>query len=337
MRLKKKIISMFMVMVMITMMNGINYKVYGDNLSVTVEPNAATYDSVRATPQPLTAVTTGGEGSYTYQWYRSGGPNGVKDLIAGATKDSYTPQLESGDVYYFVTVTDKSGKQVTSQPIKVRTAPTAPRAKEISAIVRNKSLSAVIKLSSDYKLGKGFGVLVVKGDEQPTDPGANGLLWNFKMILNEDGKYESDIYLSQLEREVNYKIYTCTYDYYYNDYNPTYSDMVSSFAFTIDKLQNPLEIKGKKVNIKYKKLKKKAKSLDSTKAIDFIQNGEGDLTFTKVSGDKKIAVNKKNGKITVKKGLAKGSYHVKIKVKANGNKDYKESEWKSATVKIKIK
>lgn len=43
-----------------------------------------------------------------------------------------------------------------------------------------------------------------------------------------------------------------------------------------------------------------------------------------------------NGKITIKKGLKKGTYKIKVKVTAAGNKSYK-SAVKTVTVKIVVK
>ena len=38
----------------------------------------------------------------------------------------------------------------------------------------------------------------------------------------------------------------------------------------------------------------------------------------------------------MKKGLKKGTYKVKVKVKAAGNANYKASAWKTVTFKIKV-
>ena len=53
----------------------------------------------------------------------------------------------------------------------------------------------------------------------------------------------------------------------------------------------------------------------------------GDVTFKKVSGDKKITV-AKNGKVTVKKGLKKGTYTLKVKVTGK--------TVKTTTAKVKV-
>ena len=52
---------------------------------------------------------------------------------------------------------------------------------------------------------------------------------------------------------------------------------------------------------------------------------------------KKITINARSGRVTVKKGLKKGTYRVKVKVMAAGNENYDPSAWKTATVRIRIK
>lgn len=61
----------------------------------------------------------------------------------------------------------------------------------------------------------------------------------------------------------------------------------------------------------------------------------GTLSY-KVSGNKKITVNKKTGKITIQKGLKKKTYTIKIKVTAAGNDTYLKGS-KTVTVKIIVK
>ena len=60
------------------------------------------------------------------------------------------------------------------------------------------------------------------------------------------------------------------------------------------------------------------------------------MRFKKLSGNKAITVNKKTGKITVKKGLKKGTYKVKIRVTAKASANYNAGK-KTVTVKIKVK
>ena len=98
--------------------------------------------------------------------------------------------------------------------------------------------------------------------------------------------------------------------------------------FTISKAKN------NKGNLKYTfvsavkaaALKKGSKKVQCITA----KNNKGNLKYTFVSAVKgkksfkaKFAVNKNTGKITVKKGTAKGTYTIKVKVTAKGNTNYK--------------
>ena len=108
-------------------------------------------------------------------------------------------------------------------------------------------------------------------------------------------------------------------------------------TFTISKAANPLTVKAKTAKVKFSAVKKKAQTLAVSKVITFSKKGQGTLTYAKSSGNKKITINKKTGKVTVAKGLKKGTYKVKIKVKAAGNANYKASAYKTVTFKITIK
>ena len=104
------------------------------------------------------------------------------------------------------------------------------------------------------------------------------------------------------------------------------------------KLKNTLTVKGKTVKLKASKLKKKALKVKRAKAIT-LGKAQGTVRF-KLSSVRKAKFKKyfklaENGKLTVKKGLKKGAYTLKIKVKAAGNAKYKALT-KTATVKIKV-
>ena len=111
----------------------------------------------------------------------------------------------------------------------------------------------------------------------------------------------------------------------------------TSAKYTINKAANPLAVKAKTAKVKYSTLKKKAQTLAVTKVVTFSKKGQGTMTYAKASGNKKITINKKTGKVTVKKGLKKGTYKVKVKIKANGNTNYKASAYKTVTFKIIVK
>ena len=60
------------------------------------------------------------------------------------------------------------------------------------------------------------------------------------------------------------------------------------------------------------------------------------MTYSKLSGNKKVSIKKKTGNITIKKGLKKGTYKIRVKVKAAGNSLYKSAS-KTAALKIRVK
>ena len=111
----------------------------------------------------------------------------------------------------------------------------------------------------------------------------------------------------------------------------------ASKSFAINKAPNPLTVKAKTAKVKYSKVKKKAQSLAVTKVIAFAKKGQGTMSYTKSSGNKKITINKTTGKVTVKKGLKKGKYKVKVKIGAAGTVNYGASAIKTVTFTIRIK
>lgn len=108
-------------------------------------------------------------------------------------------------------------------------------------------------------------------------------------------------------------------------------------TFVISKAANKLAVKGLTATVKRSAVKKKAQYLAVSKVLKFTNVGQGTRSYVKVSGNKKILINKTTGKVTVKKGLKKGTYAVKVKVKATGTSNYKASAWKTVTFKIKVK
>ncbi len=107
---------------------------------------------------------------------------------------------------------------------------------------------------------------------------------------------------------------------------------------------NPLTMKPKTAAVRYSKLKKKSQTLAVTKVISFTKDAKDKKTYTLSSASKGsksyrkyFRINKTTGKVTVKNGLKKGTYKVKVKVKALGNKKYKASALKTVTFRVKVK
>ena len=107
----------------------------------------------------------------------------------------------------------------------------------------------------------------------------------------------------------------------------------------VAKAKNPITFAKKTATVKYGKLKK----AKQTVAIKRATKAQGAVTYSiakAVKGNKsfkaKFSINKKTGKITVKKGTAKGTYKVTVKAKAAGNACYKSGS-KKAVITIKVK
>lgn len=93
--------------------------------------------------------------------------------------------------------------------------------------------------------------------------------------------------------------------------------------------ENPMIAKGKTVKAKVGK----AKKFSAKKAFS-VKDAAGTVTYSKVKGSKYVKV-AKNGKVTVKKGIKKGAYKVKVMVNASGNNEYVAgSQEVTLTVKV---
>ena len=114
-----------------------------------------------------------------------------------------------------------------------------------------------------------------------------------------------------------------------------YYEGTKTLTFKINKAKNPLTVKVKTATVKFAALKKKNQTVKRSKVLAVSKN-QGKVTYVKAGGNNKITINKTTGKVTVKKGLKKGTYKVKVKVKAAGTKNYKALT-KTVTFKIIVK
>jgi hypothetical protein len=109
----------------------------------------------------------------------------------------------------------------------------------------------------------------------------------------------------------------------------------------VQRKDNTLSVKGKKPSLKYNNLKKKKQTIKLKNAIT-IKAAKGTVTYKVVKAVrgkknyKKYFKIAKNGNITVKKGLKKGTYKVTVDVTATGDKDYSAAT-KTAVISIKVK
>jgi len=92
----------------------------------------------------------------------------------------------------------------------------------------------------------------------------------------------------------------------------------------------------KKLTPGTKKLKaSRLKKKKQTYQLKAVINGKGKVTFKKLSGNKKIKISKA-GKVTVKKGLKKGTYKVEVQVSIAAAGNYTAAS-AVRTIKIKVK
>lgn len=96
-----------------------------------------------------------------------------------------------------------------------------------------------------------------------------------------------------------------------------------------------LKASGKTASVKSSALKKKKKTLKRSAVIS-ISSAAGQVTYVKTSGNKKISINKNTGKVTIKKGLKKGKYKVKVIVQDAGNENY-EASAVNVTFTVRVK
>ncbi len=115
-------------------------------------------------------------------------------------------------------------------------------------------------------------------------------------------------------------------------------------TFKIRKATNPLALKGKTVVVTYKKLKTKSRTIPASSALTVKKKGKGTMTFKLSTATRNgksyknyFAINAKTGRVTVKKALKKGTYRVRVKVRAAGNANYKASAFKSVTIIVKVR
>ena len=109
-----------------------------------------------------------------------------------------------------------------------------------------------------------------------------------------------------------------------------------TIKWQILKAPNPMKLKTKTATVKKSAVKKKAQKLKRTKVLTFTKSAKGKVTYTKVSGSNKLSIAKSTGTVTVKKKTKKGTYSIKVRVKAAGNGSYKALS-KTVTLKVRVK
>ncbi|MBQ3369441.1 MAG: hypothetical protein IJG48_00325 [Mogibacterium sp.] len=103
-------------------------------------------------------------------------------------------------------------------------------------------------------------------------------------------------------------------------------------AALVEKKANPMQVTVKTKTVRASALRKAKRVV----APVTVKNAVGKKTFKRISGSKRLILNTKTGKITVKKGTKKGTYKLRVKVTAAGGDNYKSLS-RTVTVRIRVK
>ena len=120
---------------------------------------------------------------------------------------------------------------------------------------------------------------------------------------------------------------------YYGKIETSFNIIKEEEEPVVVKKKQPMTVKPVLKKVSFKKLKKKAQVV---KGALIVKNNRGKVSYKKISGSKKLTINKKTGRITVKKKTKKGTYKIRVKVTAAGNSLYKAGS-RTVTVKIRVK
>ena len=107
----------------------------------------------------------------------------------------------------------------------------------------------------------------------------------------------------------------------------------SSSTAKVGRAKNPITIKAKSPFLKVSKLKKASRTIAAKNAFT-VRKAKGAVTYLKMSGHRKIVLSL-TGKVTVGKGVKKGTYRIKALVYAKGNARYKPGG-KLVTLKVRV-
>lgn len=112
----------------------------------------------------------------------------------------------------------------------------------------------------------------------------------------------------------------------------SYKAATKTLTVKVAKAAPVLKTKITSKNVSYSALRKKAQVFTLGASV----SSKGTLTYAKTAGSSAFTVNKTNGKITVKKGLKKGTYKIKVKISAKATANYNTGT-KTVLVTVRVK
>ncbi|MBR3315995.1 MAG: hypothetical protein IKG18_17885 [Atopobiaceae bacterium] len=274
----------------------VSYTVAKAASSISLAPQTKTYTG-GALAYSGTVTKKGSTGAVSYAYYSD----------AACTKAVAAANVKSAGTYYVkgTVKADANHNAATSAAAKFTVA---PKAQTISAA--NKSVAMGKPVSLGAKVTEGAGALSYKSSSTAiAKVSAKGIVTPVKV--------GSTTITVTAAAKGNYKSTSKT------------------IKVTVTKGAQPIAVKALTAKVALSKVKKANQTLAVSKVLT-VTKAQGAVTYAKTSGNAKITVNSKTGAVTVKKGLGKGTYSVKVKVKAAGNANWKAGT-KTVTFYVSVK
>ena len=274
----------------------VSYTIAKAKSTISLAAQTKTYTG-RALAYSGKVTKKGSKGAVTYAYYSD----------AACTKTVAAVNVKSARTYYVkgTVKADANHKAATSAAAKFTIA---QKAQTIS--VANKSVAMGKTVSLGAKVTQGSGALSFKSSATSVAKvSANGIVTPVKVGT-------ATITVTAAAKG-NYRATSKT------------------VKVTVTKGTQPMTVKALTAKVALSKVKKANQKLAVSKVLT-VAKARGAVTYAKTSGNAKITVNSKTGAVTVKKGLGKGTYSVKVRVKAAGNANWKAGS-KTVTFKVSVK
>lgn len=286
---------------------------------VTAATNAGDFEAI-ATPQEGYSWNDGTTEAKSIKWRIAQKPIAISGAtVVGRSYAAGSKDVEVSEVMFDDGVDLKKGEDYTATGAMADDAAGAGKVVTVTVKLKNKNYS----LESATTTTK---VDIAKAELKVAAPTGRSLTYNGTM---QDGVPSGAGYvLSGMTKAANVGNYSATATLA-SDANRVFvwsdgSTAAKTVKWEIAKAANTLAASGKTASVAYAKVAKKDQKLARAKVIA-LSKAQGTLRYKKASGNKKILVNKKTGKVTVKKGLKAGTYKVKVDITAGGSGNYTDS------------
>lgn len=278
--------------------------------TVTLKDKNATYNGQAVSIG--TANVTGSTGAVTYTYYTDSACTKKTSAIAGGASSEGAAPVNAGTYYVQASVAEDSDYNAATSNIAKLTIEKA-----------NSSIALTAKSATYTGKAISIGAAKVTG----SSAAVTYIYYTDSACTKTASKAENKASVAggvPVNAGTYYVKASVASDANYN------SAESAAVKLTIKKAAQKVSVKKTSKSYKASKLKK------AKKTFSIAASAKGTLKFSKKSGSNKLKVNAKTGKITVKKGTAKGSYKIKITIKAKATNNYKSTTI-TKTIKVKVK